>query len=102
MATVDDSVASTISDHALRMLKCFMSGLDDVVYEIAEQRARRRLGGDHVAIPIAVEAEDVQKAAQFLAERIKKLVKEGELPPGTDARIDQMVQCCQRQAAEEP
>jgi hypothetical protein len=100
MATIDENVTSTISDHALRMLGCFVSGLDVVLYKIAEESARQRHEADQGGTVVAIEAQDVKRAAEFLSQRMKELVKEGHIPPDAEAAIDQMMQCCQRQAVE--
>jgi hypothetical protein len=100
MATIDEKISSTISDHALRMLGCFVSGLDTVVYKMAEDIARQRnVGGQQEAI-VAIEAEDVRQAAEVLTAGIRELANDGHLPPEASALIDAMVQCCQRQATE--
>lgn len=40
MSTVDRTTASEMSGKAYDLLDCFVSGLDKVVYEIAESLAR--------------------------------------------------------------
>lgn len=107
MATIDRATDSTISSDALRMLDCFVSGLDSVVYEIAEEIARLRLeacvpAGGKGSRPTEIESEDVKKAVEFFAQCIKKLASENRIPADAVAHVEQMVECCRRQASETP
>jgi hypothetical protein len=98
MATMEDQVTSTISTRALSMLRCFVSGMDKVVYELAQQFAEQRADSSHTG-PIDIEAPDVLRAAEYLAERIKVLVAEGNAPAGMNDQIDSMVRCCRNNAS---
>lgn len=88
MATVEKS---RISSEGLELLNSFTSGLDDLIYEIAEENAKRRepLPGEVVCI----EACDVREATEIVFRHLRGLVKTGELPREIESIIDGMERC---------
>jgi hypothetical protein len=64
MATLDEN-SSLLSSEAFDVLDCFVAGLDDVVYKIAERVARKRSGaGDDE--PVTIVVDDIREAAKRL------------------------------------
>lgn len=93
MATANEKIEtrSSISGDAFELLDCFVSGLDDIVYEFAEEIARRRSECPTGAVEI--EAADVREAAHLVFDSIKKAAGDRDLPPGLVAEIEGMVRC---------
>lgn len=100
MAAVDESKAtSSISDEAYNLLGCFMDGVDNLVYEMAERLARER-NPEIVASgqPIPIEVEDVREAGKLVLSALRGLVKASHLPHAMSADIDQMESCFESSA----
>jgi hypothetical protein len=89
MATVDQS---RISGEGLELLDCFVSGLDDMIYELAEEIAKKRDPSSSEVVQI--EAEDVRNAAELVYGHLRSLVKTGKLPETIESVIGSMERCC--------
>jgi hypothetical protein len=100
MATADRGTESRISSEALDLLNCYVSGLDKIVYEIAEEFAKQRMG-DAVAAgkPIRIDASDVKQAADLLISSIRKMAEGGNVPQEIVPAIEGMHQCLQEKCA---
>lgn len=99
MATVEnDKRQSSMSEEAYELFSCFHSGVDDVVYEIAADVARERLG---VAAgePVDIEKEDVRQAACKLLDAVKHLVASGKATAELEALVGGMGSCFNNKAA---
>jgi hypothetical protein len=88
MATVNDNNRSNISSEALNLLDRFGSGLDELVYEIAEERARVR---NSVAAheTISIDEVDVRWAADTVLKAITEKVA-GEASSQLNMKIQSM------------
>lgn len=69
MATAD---RASISGDALDILDCFVSGLDDVILEVAETVAR---GEGAQGQPVQVEVQHVEKAADIVIDALLNSAK---------------------------
>ena len=59
---------SSMSGEAMDVMDCFVAGLDDVVYELAEQIARKRAPS---AESVLIEVDDVQEAARLVLQGLR-------------------------------
>lgn len=91
MSTIERPTTSEMSGKAYDLLDCFVSGLDRVVYEIAESLARAA-GQVNPAGVVEIRQEDVRAAAEmvFAAIREKK-----DIPRDALDDIEEMHQCMQ-------
>ena len=102
MATADTQSNATLSSEAYDLLDCFVMGLDSVVYEIAEDLAKHRRqdekgGLADSSLPIQIEAQDVRKAADFVVEQLKQLIKDNKLPRHVADAVADMENCFRSQ-----
>ena len=94
MDTIDKNAnESVISSEAYSLLDCFVEGLDDVVYEIAEEIARERTGIQAPRRPVRIEAEDVKQAAARVVSFLQELVKSGRAPAGLGDVLERLTLC---------
>lgn len=95
MATVPNSTefSSAVSSDALELLDCFHSGLEDIVYEIAEDLAKKRKGTPEKA-PIQIEATDVVTAGNMVLDAIKHLAESGQISNEVVSAVEEMRQRC--------
>lgn len=93
MSVVEEKSTSKISAEAFDLLGCFVAGLDNVVYQMAEHIARHRLEKMNPADPVEINADDVTEAGetviQFLREQLKRNAASPELGP----ILDQVENC---------
>jgi hypothetical protein len=94
MATVDQKTETRISQEAATLLDCLATGLDRIVYEVAEQLARERSS----ALPLRIEAEDVQRAAEKVLATFRTLVSSKQLPQEAAEAIEGMDSCLKQKA----
>lgn len=95
MATIDRD-DSVISSEAMSLLDCFVSGLDEVVYEIAEELAKERMGNAAEDAVIQIEPEDVKKAAHVVMEAIREQLNREDLPKTAKQAVEGMYDCLKR------
>lgn len=95
MATVDDRTSeSAISSKAYSLLDCFVDGLDEVVYEMAEEIAKNRVGRTgELTVPVRIEADDVKQAGGQIIEYLRQLVATGKAPRELATVLDGMAEC---------
>lgn len=97
MATVKsaDKVKSTASSEAIELFGCFHSGIDDFVYQVAEDVARERemSEGKQNQGPVQIEKGDVKKAAETVFAALREMVQNGRLPQDAAQSIDSMEAC---------
>lgn len=84
---------SSLSSEAFEMLDCFVAGLDDVVFSLAEQIARERHPGIAHDAPVAVEVEDVKQAARTVIQGVRNAIKGGKLPASFESVVQEMQDC---------
>lgn len=77
----------TISSDAIGLLDCFSAGVEELVYKLAEHTARSRLEPD--ATVIEVNADDIEKAADFLVQ----IIRRSDVPAQVKPTVDAMLQC---------
>ena len=87
-----EKITSTASEEALDKLSCFHSGIEDLVYNLAETKAKLRT--PLRSGPVQIEAEDVSWAACRVFEAIARLAGEGDVPAEFAAAVDSMRECC--------
>lgn len=93
-ASEKTEVTSTLSSDAYELISCFYHGVDELVYEIAEEMARQRnpqaaaSGG-----PIQIEVEDVTKAGRQVIQALKGLIGARKLPSELEEAFGNMQQC---------
>ncbi len=92
MSTIDERPGAAISSEAFKLLDCFVAGLDEIVYEMAEDAARARQGikGDK---PVTIETTDIRVAAEFVLGHLKQSVKTNEVSGDIQPFIDQIESC---------
>jgi len=102
MATANQASESTISGKAMDLLDCFVSGLDDVILEVAETIAKERQGD---VVPIRIESQDVVQAADAFFGQIKDRLGADPSKAQILKTIEGMHQClrnrCEAQAQQE-
>jgi hypothetical protein len=81
--------ATRISNRALNLLDCFTSGVDDIIFRVAEEIARRRQPEGRLSIDI----EDIEKAGDIVLGRLKESVDAGGLPKHLGQAIEDMHHC---------
>lgn len=91
------SSTSSASDSAVELLGCFDEGLDRVVYQIAEEKARER--GAVVAGVVQVETQDVKNAGDLFFQGIVELISSGKLPQQLASAVQSMKKCFDTKAA---
>jgi hypothetical protein len=91
MSTVDRTTASEMSGKAYDLLDCFVSGLDKVVYEIAESLAKAA-GQVNQAGVVEIQQKDVRAAAEMVFAAIRE---NKNIPRDALDDIEQMHQCMQ-------
>ncbi len=86
--------SSSISSDGVRLLDCFVDGLDDVVYEMAEELAKKRAAGQTAPGEVArIEAEDIRSAGRIVLDHLRQLVREGKLPADLERALDDAERC---------
>ncbi|MFC1757217.1 hypothetical protein ACFL2H_00410 [Planctomycetota bacterium] len=84
MSTANDSKQSSITGEAYDLLDCFVSGLDDLVYEIAEAEAK---GNDRVVEGVVeINRDDVKAAAELVFNAIRS-----QAGPAIPEALEQML-----------
>jgi hypothetical protein len=87
-----DTITSTASEEAMNKLSCFHSGIEDLVYNLAEDKAKRR--NPPRSGPIQIEAEDVTWAAGRVFEAIERMAGHGDVPAEFADAVHSMRECC--------
>jgi hypothetical protein len=94
-----ENVTSTASSEALELLGCFYNGIDDLVYQIAEDVARAREGASRAADrPVQIEVADVKQAGDKVLAALRDMVKMGTLPADAGPALDAMKTCFETNA----
>jgi uncharacterized protein YqfA (UPF0365 family) len=93
MATTSET---RISKEASALLDCCLTGLDQVVYDVAEQIARQRSS----IVPLRIEAADVQTAASLVMDAIRTQVHKKMLPEAAGEAMGGMESCLNAKAGE--
>ncbi len=86
-ALMPSSSQSSISGEAMDVMDCFVAGLDDVVYELAEQIARKR---DPAVESILIEVPDVQEAARLVFQGLREASERGQLARSFEPVLNEM------------
>ena len=95
MATANDSKNSEMTGDAYDLLDCFVSGLDQVVYEIAEALAKQS-GQVDASGTIEIRHKDVEQAASLVFKAIRE---NPSIPQDALDDISEMHQCVQEKCA---
>lgn len=90
MTTANDSRNSTMTSEAYDLLDCFVSGLDEVIYEIAESLANSK--GQIVDGIIEISQDDVKEAANRVFNAIRERAGK-EIPQSVAQQIEGMHEC---------
>jgi hypothetical protein len=92
MSTENDSQNSEMTGSAYDLLDCFVSGLDRVVYEIAERLAKKagQINDDGV---VEIRKKDVREAANLVFRAIRD---NKDIPQDALADIVEMLECVER------
>lgn len=80
-----------MSSEAYDLLNCFVSGLDDIIYEIAEGIASAK-NKRTSAGTVQIDKDDVRAAAQIVFEAIRDQAGKA-IPQVVAEQIEQMHQC---------
>jgi hypothetical protein len=84
-----------ISNEAVELLRCFMSGLDDIIITIAHEIAHQRQGtGTDM---VRIDSDDIEKAANYVLDQIRQ---QGNLPAPVRTDVDQMETCLKAKCRE--
>jgi len=100
MATVDqkDDLQKDgewrMSNKAMKLLQCFMSGLDDIIIRLALDIARKRVSPGETA---RVEYGDIKRAADHVLSQIRA---QSDLPPALQSEINEMDSCLKAKCQE--
>ena len=78
---------SSISGEAMDVMNCFTSGLDDVVYELAEKIAQRRSPSNAA---IQIDVEDVKEAARLLFQGLRDASEHGQVASSFEPALNAM------------
>ncbi len=90
MPTTHESKNSSMTSRAYDLLDCFVAGLDDVIYEIAEAIAKSK--GHVIEGVVEINDEDVKEAAESVFKAIRE--QAGKSIPAVEAsQIDEMHEC---------
>ena len=92
MATVNDKneTTSVISDEAYTLIGCFYDGVDEIVYKLAEEVARKR---NPAVSPVQIEVDDVSAAGEVVMETLKRLFESGDISNDAREAIEGMGDC---------
>jgi hypothetical protein len=87
-------VSSTASSAALDRLNCFSDGIDTLVYELAEELAKKRMSSSLLpGRPIEIEVDDIEAAGELVIDAIKRFVAEGTLSKELGDAVESMEGC---------
>ena len=89
---------SSMSGDALDVMECFVAGLDDVVYEIAERMSRKR---NPTANAVQIEVEDITQAARLMFQGVHDAITRGQLPSDFEPVLQEMQECFQAKCERE-
>ena len=76
----------------LRLLDCFSSGVDEVIYRCAVELARQR-GGKSTENPVRVDQQDVMRAAELIFDSIREHIGANPETAVVFNRFQDMYQC---------
>jgi len=96
MSIVEDKSASKISAEAFDLLGCFVAGLDDVVYQMAECLARTRQGKTNPNDLVEIAREDVVSAGEHVLTLLREQLKSAPCSPNAkelEAILNQIEHC---------
>jgi hypothetical protein len=93
MTPVQEKSTSKISAEAFDLLDCFVAGLDDVVYDVAEHTARHRLGKSDPNDPIEITGDDVAIAGETVIRLLREQVSQKVLSDSLGPILDQVERC---------
>lgn len=91
MTTANESQKSVMTSEAYDLLDCFVAGLDDVIYEIAEGIAREkgRVSSDGT---VEIQKDDIRDAAELALNAIRDQAGKA-IPKGAAEQIERMHGC---------
>jgi len=94
MPTADKSV---VSADGFKLLSCFYDGLDEAVYTLAEEVARKRQP-ERIASqdPIEIEEQDVREAGCKIVKLLRELLREEQISLGMREAVEGMANCFER------
>lgn len=90
MSTANESRNSSMTSEAYDLLDCFVAGLDEVIYEIAESRAMAK--GQEKDGVVEITKDDVREAAEIVFDAIQKHAGTA-IPQERADEIEKMHQC---------
>ena len=93
MAPVQEKSTSKLSAEAFDLLDCFVSGLDDVVYDVAEHTARHRLGKMNPEDPIEITSADITVAGETVIRLLREQIFKNQLSESLAPILDQVERC---------
>jgi hypothetical protein len=91
MATANHSKNSEMTSEAYDLLDCFVQGLDDVIYEIAETIAREKVQTSSTGT-VEIRRDDVKEAALALFRAIREEAGKS-LPAHVARHLEEMHDC---------
>jgi len=85
---------SEISSDALGVLDCFVSNLDEIVYEMAEKIAKNRaISAGPPPHVVRIEIGDVEEAAKNFFGALRDGLDRGDIPSDLKPIVDSMQKC---------
>lgn len=96
MATVEQGDKSVISSEAFDVLDCFASGLDDVVYHVAEQIARQHSACQQGGT-VVIEKSHVREAVTLIFDLLKQ---SNIVPPEAKHDLQEMETCFRQKCSD--
>jgi hypothetical protein len=91
MATAKEARNSEMTSEAFDLLDCFVSGLDDVIYNIAEKISEEK-GQVRQDGTIEIKGEDVKRAATIVFDAIREQAGKS-IPEAAVKEIESMHDC---------
>lgn len=91
MSTANNSKNSEMTTDAYDLLECFVSGLDKIIYEIAEDIAERK-GQVLPEGAIEIRADDIRMAADVVFKAIREQTGKS-IPKDLAVQIEEMHEC---------
>lgn len=94
MATAQGHCDTSMSDEAYDLITCFYDGVDEIVRELAEQIAADEqsfLPDDPTTL--AIEVRHVREAGRQVVDKLRSLLKDGNIPTRMEQAIRGMGDC---------
>jgi hypothetical protein len=97
MSTTNSDRATSISNEAYELLDRFVGGLDDIIYELAEDKAKQKnRDSSTMEARIKIDVEDVKFAAQIVIDALKEQL--GADIPHLSSIMEDIESCYQKKA----